>query len=50
MAVDVSGAERLRRSLQFAGLVEQSEFVGDQGDFDDYDRTLTFFYNPQQPN
>ncbi len=41
----IGGAERLRRALQFAGLVEQSSFEGDQGNYDYYDRPLVFFFD-----
>ena len=41
----VGGAERLRRALQFGGLVEQEGFAGDRYGEDSFGRALEFFYD-----
>jgi hypothetical protein len=42
----IGGADRLRRALQFGGLIEQEHEMDNQSGFDDYDPTLEFFYAP----
>ena len=41
------GAERLRRTLRFSGLIEQNGFNGDQFPIDTLNSSLEFFYSPQ---
>ena len=41
----VGGAERLRRALRFAGLLEQEGFTGDGFEPDAFGRSLEFFYD-----
>ncbi|MCH7822199.1 MAG: DUF2066 domain-containing protein [Proteobacteria bacterium] len=40
------GAERLRRALQFNGLIEQDRLDDDRFSFDRMNASLNFFYNP----
>ena len=42
----IGGEERLRRALQFNGLIEREGPVDERSVLDDFGRRLEFFYSP----